>query len=246
MIRPALFVLLLAPAVASAVICKTVDSDGVVGYTDVPVAECAQPLKLPEYSRYAPRPIEQAAPNNATASGSVQRFERYQSMNIVQPQGGATVRSNDGSVGVVIALQPELQTGHRVALYLDGSALSDTFDGLSIQLSNVNRGTHSLRARVLDPSGRALIESPAVRFTLRKLGLNDPGNNPPPPPPPKPKPGYPAPTTPPDYSLPNPDYSAPGDPDYSPPAAPDYTPKTAPITVTPGKTNPTFAPKYTP
>ena len=51
------FFLLFFSGLNHAVVCKTVDAEGVVGYTDVPVEECANPITLPDYSRYAPRPI---------------------------------------------------------------------------------------------------------------------------------------------------------------------------------------------
>jgi len=225
-----MFALLLVPGFASAVVCKTVDADGVVSYEDLPAAECPQAVKLPDYSRYAPRAVEQPRPARSTATGSAVRFERYTSINILQPEAGGTVRSNDGKVPVSIALEPALQQGHSVRLLLDGQAISGGFDALAIELSGVERGTHSLQASVVDLGGQRLIESSTVRFTLRKMGLNDPGSRPEPTPPIEQPPGYTPPST----------------PDYTPPASPGYTPKPAPIPSTPGKTNPAFAPKYSP
>ena len=230
MIRSVLLALFLTPGIASAVICKTVDAEGGVSYADLPAAECPQAVKLPDYSRYAPRPIQQPAKRAAEATGSVVRFERYTSMTIVQPQAGGTVRSNEGKVPVSIALEPALQQGHSVQLFLDGRAVSGSFDAPAIELAGVDRGSHNLQARVVDGSGRRLIESPSVRFTLRKIGLNDPANQPEPTPPVEPPPGYPA---------------APP-PNYRPSTVPDYTPQTTPVPSTPGKTNPAFAPKFTP
>lgn len=232
MIRSPLFVLLLVPGFASAVVCKTVDADGIVSYEDLPAAECPQAVKLPDYSRYAPRAIEQPRPAQSAATGSAVRFERYSSMDIVQPQPGGTVRSNDGKVPVSIALDPALQKGHSIKLFLDGQAINGSFEAPAIELSGVERGTHRLQASVVDLGGQRMIESSPVRFTLRKMGLNDPGNQPEPTPPIEPPPDY---ATPPKTSS-----------DYTPPAGPGYAPKSAPITSTPGKTNPVFAPKYNP
>lgn len=224
MIKILIVALSLLPGLALAVICKTVDADGVVGYTDVPAAECAQPIKLPDYSRYAPRPIQPQRPANAEATGSAVRVERYRSLGIVQPAAGATVRSNEGRVPVSLALQPALQQGHAIRLLLDGRAIGGSFDSLAIELAGIDRGTHSLQAGVIDASGRPLIESAAVRFTLRKIGLNDPANAP-----------EPTPPVPPDYK-----------PDYDNPSGGDYTPAPAPVPSTPGRTNPAFTPKYNP
>ena len=73
-------------------------------------------------------------------------------------------------------------------LFVDGSAVPGEFDGLVIELSGVERGTHSVRAKITDAAGKTLIESPAVSFTLRQTGLLDSGATGPGPPTPLPRP----------------------------------------------------------
>ena len=172
---------MLFPAVTHAVICKSVDADGVVSYTDVPAGECQQVLKLPDYSRYAPRPIQR--PSDASVQNPPEKpasFIGYQSIKIQQPEANGTVRSNEGIVPVSVALEPSLQPGHRIKLYLDGGAVSGEFDGSQIELNGVLRGTHNLRAVVSDANGRRLGDSPTVRFTLRKTTIYDRKNAAPP------------------------------------------------------------------
>ncbi|MCB1802955.1 MAG: DUF4124 domain-containing protein [Gammaproteobacteria bacterium] len=228
-------VLALIPGLATAVICKSVDADGVVSYSDVPAGECVERVKLPEYSRYEPRPIDAAPSKDSNAQGSVIKFQRYRSISITTPPSGGVVRSNQGDVSVVVALDPDLQPGHLLNLTLDGRPVKGSFDGLAIDVTGVDRGTHTLRASIVDASGRVLISSSPVRFTLRKLGLNDSNAaSEPPSPPPTPDPGYPSDTDPADYKPPaNPGYAPPSNPGYKPPANPGYAPPT----------NPGYAPK---
>ncbi|MDJ0740076.1 MAG: DUF4124 domain-containing protein [Gammaproteobacteria bacterium] len=242
MFKTLLLALALLPGLAAAVICKSVDEDGVVSYTDVPAGECTNRVELPDYSRYAPRPIEQAAQQGSNATGNVVRFVRYESIAITQPKTGGTVRSNEGRVTVVIALTPALQPGHRVNLTLDGRPVRGSFDGLAIDLNGVDRGTHTLRASVIDADARVLIASTPVTFTLRKRGLTDSNPDAPPPePPPTPDPGFPAPTTPPDYSPPpSPGFGPPDDPDFSPPGSPNFTPPANPGFAPNGAFTPNF------
>ncbi len=173
MIRHALLGLLLLPGVSFAVICKTVDAGGVVSYEDVAASQCPEPVKLPPESRYTPRPIEQPAASASEEKTESDVFQGYRSIRIEQPAPDSSVRSNEGLVPVSIALEPALQAGHRVTLTLDGAVLSGSFDGLAIELSGVERGTHSLRAAIEDADGKRLIESQPVSFTLRKTGLYD-------------------------------------------------------------------------
>lgn len=239
MTRHALYFLFLLPGLAHAVICKTVDAEGVVGYTDVPVGECAEPVKLPDYSRYEPRPIpktQNASPRSPANDNSGDgEFSGYRSIEIVQPEADGTVRSNDGSVPVSIALDPPLEEGHRIKLYIDGGAVRGEFDGPAIDLAGIERGTHSLRAVVSDAGGKRLGDSPTVRFTLRKTTIYDrervesspiePVN------PIAPVPGQPI-------------APAPGLP--AQPGGSGYRPPTGGVSSTPGKTNPAFKPNYSP
>ena len=176
---PKFVVLLLAmPGLAHAVICKTVDADGAVTYTDVPLEQCQEKVKLRGLSGYTPRPIPQSATEADSAAPEQQAFSGYQSIQIMQPEAEGTVRSNEGKVPVAVSLEPDLQPGHRLLVYLDGKLVSDGFDGTVIELNGVERGTHVLRAVVKDGGGSELIDSAEVSFTLRKTGLFDGGPRP--------------------------------------------------------------------
>lgn len=187
--KKVLIALLLLPGMAQAVICKSVDAEGVVSYTDVPAAECRKPVKLPPNSTYQPRQLPASIGGDKKAREDVEKpFGRYESIKIIQPEADGTIRSNEGKVPIAIALQPALQPGHHVVLFVDGSAVPGEFDGLVIELSGVERGTHSVRAKITDAAGKTLIESPAVSFTLRQTGLLDSGATGPGPPTPLPRP----------------------------------------------------------
>lgn len=231
------FLILAFSTQASAVICKSVDADGVVSYTDLPVQECQNPVRLPDYSRYSPRPI--ATPASPVTASEAAGFAGYTSLAIVAPEANGTVRSNEGRVSVGINLEPLLQQNHRIRLLLDGQAVPGDFDGPVIDLSGVERGTHSLRAQVTDATGTVLISSPSVLFTLRKRGLFDgqPEVTLPVEPVP-PQPGFPS-----DPSS-NPGFGAPSNPPNYSPGTPNYTPSGGGISTTPGQTNPAFAPSF--
>lgn len=170
MIKRALIALFLSPGLAHAVICKTVDSEGVVAYAEVPANECRTPLKLPEYSRYAPRAIpQQGAASDADSTGREPPvFEGYESIEIVKPAPGEQILSNEGKVPLALTLEPELQPGHRISVFLDDVLIPGGFDGLAIELTGVDAGGHKVRATVMDDGGTRLIDSAAVKFVLRE------------------------------------------------------------------------------
>lgn len=225
---------MLATTQAFAVICKSVDADGVVSYSEVPAAECPEVVKLPDYSRYTPRPVTPPTnePNDVVEAPAVEQpFTGYDRIAITEPEPNGTVRSNDGIVQVGVTLQPSLQPGHRIKLFLDGGAVAGEFDGPAIQLSGVERGTHSLRAVVSDESGRRLGDSPSIRFTLRQISLYDRERiDPPPGVVPPLEPGQPV----------NPIEPAPANPVERPT---NLQPNPAQFG-TPGAANPAFAPNF--
>jgi hypothetical protein len=182
MIRHLYAALLLFPGVASAVICKSVDADGVVSYADVPAAECENPVQLPEYSRYTPRIPEPLPDSGRTATASdgevTSLFAGYDSLSISEPASGGSVRNNEGKVTVVVDLKPPLQPDHRVTLTIDGQPISGRFDSVAIDLDGVERGQHRLQARVVDADGGVLIESSPVEFTMRQASRLIPGPQP--------------------------------------------------------------------
>lgn len=223
-----LVALLLLPGVSAAVICKTIEADGTVSYADVPAAECPEQVKLPDYSRYAPRPIPQSAPAESTATGTVVDFEGYKSLKIIQPELNGTVRNNEGIVPVVLVAEPGFQTGHKLQLRLDGKRVPGDFDGLSVTLNGVNRGSHTLRASIWDANGKRLIESQLLRFMLRQTGLHDR----------RPQPENPIEPVPPGYDPP-----AQG-PDYEPSGKPDYQPGARPSAPASSGNNAAFTPNY--
>ena len=165
----ALVALFLLPGLAHAVICKTVDSEGVVAYAEVPANECRTPLKLPEYSRYAPRVIQQqGAASDADATDRGAAFEGYESIEILKPVPGEEILSNEGKVPLALTLEPELHPGHRISVFLDDVLIPGGFDGLAIELTGVDAGGHKVRATIMDDGRRRLIDSVAETFVLRE------------------------------------------------------------------------------
>lgn len=165
--KRALVVLFLLPGLAHAVICKTVDAEGVVAYTELPADECRTRVVLPEYSRYAPRPVKQPdARGTSEVAAKQARFKGYRSIQVLKPAVSEEVSSDEGQVLLLFKLEPALQAGHRISVFLDDEPILGSFDGLEIELSGVDPGHHSVRAVVTDADGRRLIDSEGVRFVL--------------------------------------------------------------------------------
>lgn len=154
MLKVALIVCFLMPGLVHAVICKVVDTDGVVAYVDTPASECRTPVNL---RGLVSPPVE---PEDARRG--------YRSLRIVHPSMDEEVGGNAGRVALAMELEPALRSGHRIRLFLDGALVPDSFAGLLIELTGVDEGRHSVRAAVFDGNATRVIDSETVRFFLHE------------------------------------------------------------------------------
>jgi hypothetical protein len=187
----AIFVLLLAGATADARIYKTVDEDGNVVFTDVPPKDNQQSIELSQGNRYAPVTVPKAAPTvndpaddeaDAEDAGSSIGYER---LAIASPVNDEPVRENAGNLTVDLTIRPPLNTdrGHHVEILMDGAPFAHgQSDGGTIELTNIDRGTHSLQAHILDASGNILVTSQPVTFHMLRVSVLNPAR-------PRPRPG---------------------------------------------------------
>lgn len=171
MYKSLLLLLLLTPLAASAVIYKSIDSEGNVVFGDQPSPN-AEVIPTPSPNTVhleKPRPEEQK-PEAKTAS--------YSRLTITSPAPNETIRSNPGILDIQLQLTPKLdiKAGHSINILVDGYVLIRRSTNLSAQIPDINRGTHRIQAVVSNKEGTSLIKSAEVSFFMhRQSVLNKPG-----------------------------------------------------------------------
>jgi len=164
--------MLLSPAVAS--IYSWVDQNGERHYSDTP-EEGATPIDLPPINTFSsPTPsagVSLSAEDDAAEAATYNEFE------ISSPTQEQVLWNTGGVVPVTLALSPGLKNGHRMQLFLDGAEVT-SYPGrsLSYQMTEVARGTHSLRAIIVDPAGKQMKASQAATFTVQQNSVLNPNN----------------------------------------------------------------------
>ena len=73
-----------------------------------------------------------------------------------------------GVVTIQVSVTPALDPKHKIQVTLDGKPIGPPASGTSFNLSNVDRGTHTLGASILDESGTAIRSSTSVTFHMRR------------------------------------------------------------------------------
>ena len=168
-------------ALAQDQIYRTVDANGNVVFTDVPpVNRQGQPdgqkVNVEPSNTYEPPVVASPTPGQMSSSRGGSGY--YSELAVVAPVEDATIRDNAGEILVQAISTPQLRSDHRMLLVMDGAPTEvEAIDGV-FQLSNVDRGTHTAGARIVDGDGVVQIESPAVTFHLLRFALPPESNRP--------------------------------------------------------------------
>ncbi|NIU04476.1 MAG: DUF4124 domain-containing protein [Gammaproteobacteria bacterium] len=156
---------LLAPVVFGADVYRSTGEHGEPVYSDEPQPGSTK-VDVPPITIVPAVPVTQPprAPSRAEP-----RAGGYQQFAIVSPSPDEAIRDNAGNVQVALRVSPGLQAGDRIRLYLDGSPWGDPFPSTSTTLTNVPRGTHTVRAAILDQTGAEVARTGTVTFHLRRV-----------------------------------------------------------------------------
>ena len=105
----------------------------------------------------------------------LERIRMGERLQISYPEPDSAFWDNQGNFTLRLTLEPALDSaaGHRVRVYLDGEPRGTT-SNLQWRFTGVNRGTHSVRAEVIDEAGESLIQSETVSFHLHQQSVNLP------------------------------------------------------------------------
>lgn len=160
-----LVMLMLLTGLVHAEVYKYIDDKGAVVYSDQP-RPGAERVKLPEIQTYTPPPAPKLTP--APVIQPVQKL--YERMAIVEPEKDGTVRNNQGVVQVRVSLTPPLMArqGHKIQFYLDTQPHGIPVTNTAIGFSNLDRGSHTLSASVLDAGGQTVMTADPVTFHLHR------------------------------------------------------------------------------
>lgn len=163
-------VLLLCLFLSSPLLAKDVykwtNEEGVVIYSDT-YRHGAERIRV-SGDQSSPHSETDANGQDGAGGGGYSDFE------IVKPENDATVRSDNGTVAVGLALSPALAEGHAIKIVVDGNELEGDMRGTQFSLNNLSLGTHNLVTRIVDAEGNPLTSSNSVNFHLRKAAISSP------------------------------------------------------------------------
>lgn len=163
--RLACCLLLVVPVLsAEAGVYRYIDKHGNQVFTDSPPEGAEKVETKPVMTMPFPRARESVAPDSVTAQQKRAAVVAY-TVTLSNPPADAVYRRGEGGgVPVAVSVSPSLEAGHQLEVLLDGNP----WEGNAIPLSeSMDRGTHTLLARVVDAKGNVLASSPTVSFHVQ-------------------------------------------------------------------------------
>ncbi|MCF6324856.1 MAG: DUF4124 domain-containing protein [Gammaproteobacteria bacterium] len=156
------------PAIAA---YKWTMPDGSVIFSDQPPHPDAEKITLLPTQTFSAPPIPKQAVE-IKPDAETRDIATYSSLQIAQPANEATIRDNSGNITVSVSSEPPLfiKKGHQITLLLDGVTIS-TSTSAQTMLPNIDRGSHTLRATIIDKEGTALITSNDSIFYLHRVSI---------------------------------------------------------------------------
>ncbi len=105
-----------------------------------------------------------------TSSEEVVGQVSYQQMHIVQPEHDSAIRNNAGDIVITVALQPPLRLNDSIYLIMDGKIVAQG-QQTRFQLTNVDRGTHTIHAEVRNSAGQKRINTHPIDFSVLRASI---------------------------------------------------------------------------
>jgi hypothetical protein len=168
---PLIGLLIFTPVMADE-IYKWVDENGQIHFSDVP-QEGATEVEIAPIQTFSAPSVAASSSSSNDADDANETVVNYESLEITSPAMEETIWNTGGTVTVTVQTRPGLRTGHQIRLYLDGKPLPNLAPGTSsLQVSEVFRGEHQLRAEVWDENGKILIKAKPSIFFYQQTSVN--------------------------------------------------------------------------
>ena len=162
--------LLSSPPLFAGKVYRVMSEDGQVTYTDSPPANAqAETIDMPETNITVAPPPPAKKDNKGEAGEDEVAYTRAR---ITQPDNNATIPPGHREVVVQITLEPLLQTGHLVQLYIDGRKQGSPTAASTFTVTSLDRGRHSLRAEVIGADKKRKTRTQTVVFHVKQHSAN--------------------------------------------------------------------------
>ena len=159
-----------------AAIYQTVDEDGNIIFTDRPeVGTVQKKIDQPSVFKIKKNKNVEVEKKPVEGLGKLKEEKKkakpYTKFTIVAPEHDKSMRNNIGNVELKLQITPQLQTkfGHHIKVEFDGKVHKSQWKSASILFANIDRGSHTFKAFIVDEAGKRIKTSQTVTFHLHRF-----------------------------------------------------------------------------
>ena len=140
------------------------DKNGVLVFSDSPRPGATE-VKM--NTQNLTMPATDTSILNSAPSATPVKFK----VSISSPANEATVRENTGSVYVTARISPRFETEFKVQLLFDGTPHGAPSNSTTFALREVNRGEHTLQAKLYNANNKLVSVSPISTFFMHRASV---------------------------------------------------------------------------
>ena len=122
------------------------EKNGQVTYSDTPLTNNDTEINVPAINT-SPL-LETGQTNPAPEKKQIENIP-YTAFSITSPANGATIQ-NQPVITLTVKVEPKLQEGDTIQIYLDGNPIGPPSDSTSFSLNHIDRGQHQMYAVLLN------------------------------------------------------------------------------------------------
>jgi len=161
------FTLVLSAFSIHAEIYRGVDEDGNVFFTDTE-QENSELIPTPTPNTVTMPKLEAKKPELVEDK----KESVYKTFSIISPTHDATIKENSGNITVNLLIKPKLNVdeGDAIRISIDNQVVAKRTTSLSIPIPNVDRGSHNLKAELINRSGKTIM-SQSVLFHMKRFSV---------------------------------------------------------------------------
>ena len=165
-----MILLFVSSAVFAEKVYQWTDPQGNVVFSDKPHPDAKQ-IDVPDLPSFDTQTTNTKKTASQTTKTQTNKLV-YTSLKIISPKNEETIWSNQGIILVSVELQPALAQGDQLWVTLDGKKVAQIQDGKQAQLSNIDRGTHSVQVKIVDSRNKVVKTSDSITVFLHKTTVN--------------------------------------------------------------------------
>ncbi len=158
---------------AHAELFKWKDAEGNIIYSDQPPPgkeKSEAKVEKETLPQIIAVPAEQ--PTSISSSSSPKEkisYNKVKSLVITEPKHDEALRENSGNVSINVRVDPInfAENGSILAIYMDGKEVAKGPE-TSVQLLNVDRGTHTLKVELINSAGNVILATRPTVFHLQR------------------------------------------------------------------------------